>query len=222
MMQGINIPAGEKEYIEKASFTVPQDCETFSVNAHAHYLGKRFEMSAHFPDGSTRWLLKTSNWDFKWQEDYFFKAPIKLPAGTRLDVLMSYDNSAGNPSNPSNPPKRVLWGPATTDEMGSITLAVMFDTPEQKEGTHQALRLFLANQVIDRLMEGQEGIEAMVGQANPAAKARASEGLKAALGPLRALDFDKDSKLSPLERIPALQFILNGPFIKGLGAIGLD
>ncbi len=222
MMQGIDIPAGEKEYIQKASFTVPQDCETFSVNAHAHYLGKRFEMTAHFPDGSMRWLMKTTEWDFKWQEDYLFKEPIKLPAGTRLDVLMSYDNSADNPANPNMPPRRVLWGPATTDEMGSITLAVMFDTKEQKENTHQALRFFLANQVIDRLLEGQGGIEGMVGQASPSARARAAAGLKAAREPLMALDFNKDSKLSPLERIPALQFILNGPFIKGLGAIGLD
>ena len=221
-MQGMDIKAGDKEHIEKASFTVPEDCETFSVNAHAHYLGKRFEMSTHFPDGTMRWLLKTTNWDFKWQEDYFFKEPIKLPAGTRLDVLMSYDNTVENPANPSNPPKRVLWGPATTDEMGSITLAVMFDTREQKEATHQALRLFLANQVIDRLMDGEKGIEALIGQTSPAAKARATEGLKVARGPLMALDFDKDSKLSPLERIPALQFILNAPFIKDLGAIGLD
>jgi hypothetical protein len=74
------LPAGEKEHIQKASFIVPTDCETFAVGAHAHYLGKRMEMTANFPDGSTRWLLKMSDWDFAWQEDYSFKQPIKLPA----------------------------------------------------------------------------------------------------------------------------------------------
>jgi mono/diheme cytochrome c family protein len=223
MMQGIDIPAGEKDHIEKASFTIPEDCTTFSVNAHAHYLGKRMEMTATFPDGSTRWLLKTSNWDFKWQEDYAFKDPIKLPAGTRLDVLMSYDNSAENPANPTKPPKRVIWGPSTTDEMGVITLSAIFETREQKEATHQALRVYLANQMIDRLLEGSETVFGQVrGQIGAADQNKASKNLEAARAPLLALDFDKDSKLSPLERIPAIAYILQGAFIKNLGAIGFD
>jgi hypothetical protein len=40
-----------------------------------------------------------------------------LPKGTRIDVDASYDNSAANPFNPSSPPKRVLFGNDTTDEM---------------------------------------------------------------------------------------------------------
>jgi hypothetical protein len=36
------------------------------------------------------------------------------------------------------------------------------------------------------------------------------------------LDFDKDNKLSPAERIPAVAYILQGAFIKNLGAIGFD
>lgn len=223
MMQGIDIPAGEKNHIEKATFTVPVDCETFLVNAHAHYLGKRMEMTAVFPDGTSRWLLKTSDWDFKWQEDYQFEKPIKLPAGTRLDVVMSYDNSAENPANPTTPPRRVEWGPATTDEMGVITLSVMFDTREQKETMHQALRVFLANQMIDRLLERDATVFGSVrGQIGPSGQTKAEQSLEEARAPLLALDFDRDSKLSPTERIPAIAFILKGSFIKNLGAIGLD
>ena len=156
ILQGIDIPAGEKEYIEKASFVVPTDCETFAVGAHAHYLGKRMEMTATFPDGSTRWLLKMSDWDFAWQEDYAFKEPIKLPAGTRLDVLLSYDNSEENPHQPTHPPKRVRWGPTSTDEMGVITLSVMFDQPEQKTAMHAALKRKLIEQFVDRLSAGDQ------------------------------------------------------------------
>ncbi len=224
MMQGIDIAAGEKEHIEKTSFTIPEDCEVFSVNAHAHYLGKRMEMTATFKDGSTKWLLKTSNWDFQWQEDYAFKQSIKLPAGTRLDVLMSYDNSAENPNNPTHPPKRVVWGPSTTDEMGVITLCAIFNTKEQKEATHQALRVYLANQLIDRLLEGDESVfgsvRGEIGSSDQAAKA--AQTLQAARLPLLALDADKDGKLSPAERIPAVAFVLQGSFIKRLGAIGFD
>jgi len=46
-----------------------------------------------------------------------FKTPLHLPAGSRLDLEAHYDNSAGNPLNPANPPKIVRWGEQTTDEM---------------------------------------------------------------------------------------------------------
>jgi hypothetical protein len=46
-----------------------------------------------------------------------FKTPLHLPAGSRVDLEAHYDNSAGNPLNPSNPPKMVRWGEQTTDEM---------------------------------------------------------------------------------------------------------
>jgi hypothetical protein len=223
ILQGIDIAAGEKEHVEKATFEVPADCEAFSVNAHAHYLGKRMELTATFPDGSTKWLLKTSNWDFNWQEDYAFKQPIKIPAGTKLNVLMTYDNSAENPSNPTHPPKRVLWGPTTTDEMGVITLGVMFDTKEQKEATHQALRVFLVNQLIDRMMEGKQETFAMIqGQVGTEIKTSKMEAMQASRMALVALDKDKNGVLDEEERKPAVAFILQGSFVKSLGAIGFD
>lgn len=217
MLQGIDIAPGEKEHIEKTTFIVPQDCEAFSINAHAHYLGKRMEMTATFPDGTSKRLLRTTRWDFKWQEDYSFKEPVKLPAGTRLDVLMSYDNSESNPNNPTRPPQRVQWGPSTTDEMGSITLAVMFETQEQKQATHEALRVFLSNQLIDRLLEaGDSGFTKLGRQLGNA------RSLEESYRALMALDLNKDSRLSPLERVPAIHYILQTDFIKQLGAIGLD
>ena len=33
-----------------------------------------------------------------------------------------YDNSAGNPRNPSSPPRRVLTGPESRDEMGELLI----------------------------------------------------------------------------------------------------
>ena len=207
-LQGIDIAAGDKEHLEKATFIIPEDCEAFAVNGHAHYLAKRMELTATFADGSTRCLLRTTRWDFRWQEDYAFEEPVKLPAGTRLDVLISYDNSASNPNNPTIPPVGVRWGPSTTDEMGSITLAAMFDTQDQKMATHEALRIFLVNQLIDRLMEGKFG-----GRNKQMVQARKL---------LQALDLNQDSQLSPSERIPAIDFIRNSDFMKRFGAIGFD
>jgi mono/diheme cytochrome c family protein len=117
---GINIPPGEKNYVIERSATLPVDVRVFLANPHAHYLAKEFKATATLPDGSTKPLLWIQNWDFNWQDGYNYKEPVILPKGTRIDVRITYDNSATNPHNPSNPPQRVWWGEQSTDEMGSI------------------------------------------------------------------------------------------------------
>lgn len=209
-LQGIEIKAGDKEHVEEASFILPADCEAFAVNAHAHYLAKRMELTATLPDGKAIRLLRTTRWDFRWQEDYSFEKPVKLPAGTRLDMLISYDNSASNPNNPTSPPKDVKWGPQTTDEMGSITLAAMFGTKEEKEATHNALRVLLANQFIDRIWERRADVGNGKGQ------------LQTAVGMLKALDKNNDATLSPEERQTAIALIQGMGFLKRFGAIGFE
>ena len=49
-----------------------------------------------------------------------YKKPFTLPKGTRLDVTLTYDNSADNPRNPINPPRRRSWGEQSFDEMGTV------------------------------------------------------------------------------------------------------
>lgn len=119
---GIDIPAGEKKFTIKDSYKLPVDVEAFSVSGHAHYLCTTMKMTATHPDGSTRILLDIPDWDLDWQDTYFFAEPVVLRAGTVIESVITYDNSADNPENPHNPPKRVKWGRESTDEMGSITL----------------------------------------------------------------------------------------------------
>jgi hypothetical protein len=119
---GLNIPPGDSSYTIRDSTTLPADMRVLGVNAHAHYLGKEMKATATLPDGSTRPLLWIKDWDFNWQEQYTYKQPFTLPKGTRVDVAISYDNSAANPRNPSNPPQRVMWGEQSLDEMGGIGL----------------------------------------------------------------------------------------------------
>jgi hypothetical protein len=121
---GIDIPAGEKAFQIKDSFTLPIDVDGLAVGGHAHYLAKDMQMTATLPDGSKQWLLWIKDWDFSWQDQYQYKNPVPLPKGTRIDVQITYDNSDENPRNPSHPPKRVTWGEQSFDEMGSVTLQV--------------------------------------------------------------------------------------------------
>jgi len=124
-LSGIDIPAGEKRFSIGDSFVLPTDMDVISAGAHAHYLAKTMRMTATLPDGGKRNLFRISDWKFNWQERYSFNQPVRLPKGTRLDVEITYDNSMDNPTNPTNPPRRVTFGEQSTDEMGSITIEMV-------------------------------------------------------------------------------------------------
>src|SRR5262249_55233915 len=46
-------------------------------------------------------------------------------AGARGTLQITYDNSESNPRNRSRPPRRVIWGPRSSDEMGTVWLKVL-------------------------------------------------------------------------------------------------
>jgi mono/diheme cytochrome c family protein len=149
VFKGIDIPAGAKEYTIEDSFTLPVDVKAFGVSAHAHYLAKQMKLTAQLPGGRARTLLWISDWDFAWQDQYQFKDFVSLPKGTRLDVKITYDNSADNPRNPASPPKRVGWGEGSNDEMGSVSLMVVAenetDMPQLRQTYREYLRLAFVN-----------------------------------------------------------------------------
>jgi hypothetical protein len=50
-----------------------------------------------------------------------------------VDLVATYDNSAGNPNNPSTPPKNVTLGMDTTNEMSQAALYYIIETEGTKE-----------------------------------------------------------------------------------------
>lgn len=124
-LKGIDIPAGSQEYFIEDTFELPIDVKAFGVGAHAHYLGKSMTLTATLPTGEKKTLLSIPDWDFAWQEQYDFADFVSLPKGSRLYSRITYDNSAENSRNPTQPPQRVRFGEKSTDEMGSITLMVV-------------------------------------------------------------------------------------------------
>ena len=125
VLEGLDIPPGDSQYTLHDSFVLPVDVKAFAAGAHAHYLAKDMKMTATLPSGESRTILWINDWDFSWQDTYTFKDYVLLPKGTRLDVTIRYDNSADNPRNPSHPPKRVLWGEESFDEMGSMGIQLI-------------------------------------------------------------------------------------------------
>jgi mono/diheme cytochrome c family protein len=151
-LAGIDIPPGEKAFTIRGSYTVPRDMDAVSIAAHAHYLGKEIKADATLPDGSTKPLLWIKDWDFNWQDRYDYKEPVRLPRGTRIDIVITYDNSAENPRNPCNPPRRVRWGVQSFDEMGSVNFLML---PASAEDAAQAQQQAAAGlkQAISKVME---------------------------------------------------------------------
>ena len=119
-ISGLDIPAGESNYELKSKFTTPVDIDLVGVGAHMHYIGHTAKAHATLPDGTVKPLFYIDDWDFNWQGRYTYDVPIRLPAGTTVEGTVSFDNSAANPHNQFNPPRRVRWGLESTDEMGSV------------------------------------------------------------------------------------------------------
>jgi Flp pilus assembly protein TadD len=118
--QSIDIPPGEPRYVITDAYMLPVDVDVLAVQPHAHYLAREIKGTATLPDGSTRWMMHITDWDFRWQHVYREVAPIALPKGTVLSMEYTFDNSAENVRNPRLPPVRVSWGQRSQDEMGDL------------------------------------------------------------------------------------------------------
>lgn len=101
------IPPEEPSFSVKTSYTLRQDVAAISIQPRMHLLGKSIEVRAVRPNGSTEILVWVRDYDTNWQRSYAFKEPIPLPRGTRIEVSAYYDNTAGNPRNPHQPPQLV-------------------------------------------------------------------------------------------------------------------
>ncbi len=121
----IDIPPGAADYRVEDALRLPADVDVLGLYPHAHYLGKDLRAVATLPNGAERVLLHIRDWDFNWQDDYRFAEPVALPAGTLLEMRYSYDNSADNERNPNHPPRRVRYGPRSSDEMGSLLFQLL-------------------------------------------------------------------------------------------------
>jgi hypothetical protein len=86
-----------------------------AVSPHMHLRGKSFELRAR-RGGQAETLLSVPRYDFNWQHTYDFATPIPLDDVDALEIVAVFDNSTGNPVNPS-PDETVMWGEQTWEEM---------------------------------------------------------------------------------------------------------
>jgi tetratricopeptide (TPR) repeat protein len=145
----LDIPAGVPDFVVTDRFELPADVHVLAVYPHAHFLARTMEAHATLPDGREQPLIRIDAWDFKWQDVYRYAQPLRLPKGTAISFRYTYDNSAGNPRNPSRPPKRVVAGMRSTDEMARLQLQVRPDRVEDVATLRTAFYLQLARKAPD-------------------------------------------------------------------------
>ncbi|MFL5339604.1 MAG: c-type cytochrome [Gemmataceae bacterium] len=151
--EDVDIPAGKKKFRRVDSFRLPCAYEVRSVWGHMHLLGKEVRAWAELPDGSSRSLLHIADWDFNWQDTYTYARPIVLPPGTLLRAEFVWDNSADNPRNPHSPPKRVVLGEGSADEMAAVLLTGCLVDAQNEVGLALAVR----GQYLDFASKGMNG-----------------------------------------------------------------
>jgi Flp pilus assembly protein TadD/mono/diheme cytochrome c family protein len=121
----LDIPPGKKNFVVTDEFTLPVDVDLLGVYPHAHYLGKELQGLATLPDGAKKTLINITRWDLNWQAVYKYEQPVFLPKGTVISLRFSYDNSADNERNPNRPPRRVVAGNRSADEMSHLWLQAL-------------------------------------------------------------------------------------------------
>ena len=149
----LDIPPGSSSFAITDHLKLPLAVKVLAIYPHAHFLGKQAEAWADLPDGKRLSLLKIDHWNISWQASYNYRQPVSLPGGTSVAMRITYDNTAQNPRNPNNPPKRVTAGNRSEDEMGHVWLQVLPQSSEKTSDQDDDPRLILQQAVMRRRIE---------------------------------------------------------------------
>lgn len=115
--RGWNIPANAPAFALKSSHKMERNSTLLGLFTHMHVRGRDMTFYSVTADGTRETLLQIPNYNFEWQLGYEIKPGDKrLSAGTKVEAIAHFDNSAFNPYNP-DPSKVVRYGPQTVDEM---------------------------------------------------------------------------------------------------------
>ena len=113
----LQVPANQKIRYH-AKIEVPFDVQLNGIMPHSHLLGRKWEIFVVDPEAKhSQVLLKITDWDFKWKQQFDFTKPVMLKAGTIIHALAEYDNTLDNLFNPSDPPRDMAMGKRMFEEM---------------------------------------------------------------------------------------------------------
>ncbi len=106
----------DPSYSLTSTKTFDTDAVIRFFHVHMHLRGKGYTFRFTYPDGRVENVFEVANYDFNWQRVYLLTEPMRVPKGTKVEFIGTYDNSPKNKFNP-DPTQTVKWGEKTTDEM---------------------------------------------------------------------------------------------------------
>ena len=114
------IPPGHENWVIGASKVFEYPTTLYGYLPHSHLRGLDAKYTAYYPDGTEEVLLNIPAYDWNWQANYTYKEPKQIPAGTRVDVLMTYVNTEERNEVTAlelDTTRAIRFGGPTTDEM---------------------------------------------------------------------------------------------------------
>ncbi|MFP6584160.1 MAG: hypothetical protein VCD00_16605, partial [Candidatus Hydrogenedentota bacterium] len=112
------LPPNQKRWVVSGARTWDEDIIVLEFLPHMHLRGSSAKYTAIYPDGTKEVLLDVPEWDYNWQTGYEYAEYKTLPAGTRIEWELTYDNSAERAAEAGFDNNRTIrFGGPTTDEM---------------------------------------------------------------------------------------------------------
>ena len=112
------IPPGQERWKVGAARVFPVETDLLALWPHGHHRAAGARYEAIYPDGSRELLLDVPNYDQQWQTTYQYKEPKRIPAGTRIEVTMWFENTPERAEERGfDATRAAVNGTATTDEM---------------------------------------------------------------------------------------------------------
>ena len=105
---------------------LPADVTLLSVYPHAHYLGKEMRVERRCPTAPRSRCCTSRAGDFHWQQDYRYVDAVRAAARHAHRRCATPTTTRRRTTTiRSHPPRRVTWGPQSSDEMGNLGLQLL-------------------------------------------------------------------------------------------------
>lgn len=106
----LDIPPGAAAFPVTERKTLSHAMSLTHVMMHMHMRGRSAKLVATVPGRDPVALFSIPSFSYDHVNAAEFAEPVDLPAGTRLELTATFDNSPQNPF-PIDPTQRVAWGP---------------------------------------------------------------------------------------------------------------
>lgn len=112
------IPPADGPLTIASETTLEKACRVTSIVPECRLYAQQVKVYATLPNGQTKRLLSILTWDRNWPGAYQPKAPISLPAGTKIKAEITYDNTGHSQGNrEARPTTSIRFGTDDASEL---------------------------------------------------------------------------------------------------------